>query len=98
MSWQEQVVAHMRQARRAGYGFHDAWTQAVTLYPPKGRDCGPLTPSLLDQEESLVAFFRRVSEDAWFGRRPALQHFHPSLLIERDGSPPNQRHRKLTAV
>lgn len=100
MSWQEEVVAHLCDSKRAGYGFDDAWLQAMTLFPPRGRDCGPERPSLLpdpDEAEPVVVFFRRVAADAWFGRRPALQHFHPSLLIQRDDSTPAGRSRRLAA-
>lgn len=101
MSWQSDVVDTMRDLRRDGQDFDGAWNTAITLHPPRGRDMGPERPTLLDRDESVVMFFRRVCEDAWAGRQPALAHFHPSLLIERDvtGSAVQpQRHRKLATV
>jgi hypothetical protein len=102
MSWQSNVVEHMRGLRANGTrDFEEAWRLALRAFPPRGRDMGPVTPTLLDDDgETVVAFFRRVADDAWHGRAPALQHFHPSLLLGDDGSEPaprTERHRKLAA-
>jgi hypothetical protein len=101
MSWQSDVVDTMLDLKRDGQSFDGAWRAALELHPPRGRDMGPERPTLLDRDESVVAFFRAACSDAWHNRRPALQHFHASLLIDRDatGSAVQpQRHRKLTAA
>lgn len=97
--WNTRVVEHLRDCKRRGLGFEDAWVTAMRMHPPSGSDWGPERPTLfgIDGDVSLVAFFKRACEDAWFGRRPALQHFHPSLLIEQDGTGPAVRARKLAA-
>lgn len=100
-SWQAKVVECLCGLRRAGLDFESSWKKAMTLHPPRGRDCGPERPTLWsDGEMPLVAFFRRACDDAWHGRQPALQHFHPSLLIERDETRHasiTTRHRSLAA-
>lgn len=98
--WNARVVEHLVMLKRQGLGFDDAWLMAMRAHPPRGRDCGPERPTLLDdprESESLVAFHRRACSDAWFGRRPELKHFHPSLLIDRDGSEIRPKQRRLAA-
>lgn len=99
VSWQSLVVGRLCELKREGLGFEDAWLRALKLYPPRGRDLSPERPALFGGDEGtpLVAFFKRACEDAWLGRRPALQHFHPSLLIERDESAPAAHQRRLAA-
>lgn len=96
-SWQSDVVDCLCDLKRSGFTFNVAWSRALSLYPARGRDMGPERPTLLDRDESVVAFFRRACEDAWHGRRPSLQHFHPSLLMGEDRSGPAVRQRRLAA-
>jgi hypothetical protein len=102
MSWTSDVVDHMLESKRAGFTHREAWRLALMAHPPRGRDLGPVTPSLLpdpDMAESVVAFFQRATYDAWHGFRPELAHFDASLLAGADASEPaprNERHRKLS--
>jgi hypothetical protein len=89
MSWQSDVVDCMLDLRRDGLAFDVAWTRAIKLHPPRPRDLGPERPQLWQvPEETVVEHFRRSCSDAWHNRRPALAHFHPSLLIARDEDGP----------
>lgn len=98
MTWEARVVAHLCECKAAGVPFQTAWNRAMVLHPPRGRDLGPERPQLWKIPElSVVDFFHAAADDAWHGRRPALQHFHPSLLMERDGTGPAVRTRRLAA-
>jgi hypothetical protein len=93
MSWQADVVERLCDYKAAGVPFDEAWRQAMIDCPPRGRDMGPERPSLFDRDTSQVAFFRRAADDAWHGRKPALQGFHPSLLLEVSGVTHGRRGR-----
>ena len=95
-SWPALVVDAMLEFKRAGFEFEEAWSMALARWPARGRDTGPRSPALFDgmttwqirHADTLVGFFKRACDDAWHGRKPALQHFHPSLLMEPDDSSP----------
>lgn len=99
-TWAADVVDHMLDLKQAGWAHEEAWRSAMRAHPPRGRDLGPERPSLLDEDESVAAFFKRATYDAWHGLRPALAHFHASLLQDVDLSEPaarTERQRKLAA-
>lgn len=90
--WVETIVGELRAAKLRGAPFEDAWTRAVRLYPPKGRDAGRSDGALFDPDqdgETVVQFTYRVCRQAWFGERPALAGFTMDAmmgLVSRDWS------------
>jgi hypothetical protein len=81
--WCQQIVDTLSACKAEGYAFEDAWTEAVELHPPRGRDLGPSAPSLLDEDEAPAVFLKRVCRDAWSGARPVLRHLANAMeLIE----------------
>ena len=80
MGWTGDVVTFLSDAKRSGVDFQAAWRAAVQKYPPRGPGMGQRQLSLEDEEETLLAFFERAVEDAWFDRRPALRHLSTDLL------------------
>ena len=79
-NWAGEVVAYLGEAKTAGVDFDTAWHNALFHHPPRGPGMGRRQLSFEDTEETLVDFFRRVTEDAWHGRRPVLRHLSVDLL------------------
>ena len=80
MSWDARVVQALGEYKRAGFSFSWAWDEVMKLCPPKGSMYGR---ELFDDDghptEDRVSFMRRVCDDAWHDRRPALRDL-PVLL------------------
>lgn len=74
-SWTERVIAELVACKEARLSFDVAWDMAMRRHPPRDHDHGPRVLSLLPGDpESLVDFTRRVTSDAWHGRKPALRN------------------------
>ena len=65
MNWPKEVVRELASLKRAQLPFDDAWRIALERHPPLQADRGPLRPTLLESEESVVEFTRRVCRKAW---------------------------------
>lgn len=88
--WTEQVVSYLRRCKRDGHGFSESWDGAMRKFPARSRDLGEYRPTLFAEgPESVVEFFRRVCDDAWHDRQPALRHFSVSAMrdarVDADG-------------
>jgi hypothetical protein len=105
-SWAADVVDHLIVLRADGYDFERAWTMAMRLHPPRGRDLGvPAAPRLFDETnrpvDGLVPFFRQVCENAYHdvrgpvgdGNGPAIRHFRVDMVRSVDESGPARRAR-----
>lgn len=88
MSWAVLMVEHLRQSRRAGETDHEAaWAAAMKAHPPRRRDFSEPPASLFDEPlEGLVEFTKRVTADAWYGRRP-MPNFERDLMLLRGREP-----------
>jgi hypothetical protein len=83
--WPEAIVQCLLELKQDGQDFDTAWAGALLLHPARGRDLGAYRPTLMPEPgetESVVEFTRRVAEDAWHNRRPALRNFNVSALVE----------------
>lgn len=84
MTWTAELVDHLCDLKRQGYGFERAWRIAVAAHPPPRRDMGldaeTLFEAARDEAETITEFLHRAASDAWFGRRPALAKL-PVLLV-----------------
>jgi hypothetical protein len=97
VTWEQRIVAHLRRSKAEGITFDVAWDRATRLHPPRGRYCGPieqaeqqtLFPDGKQEQdgplETHEQFLRRVSSDAWHGRRPKLKNFTLDILREGEG-------------
>jgi hypothetical protein len=105
MTWASDVVDRLIELRADGYDFDRAWTAALRLYPPHGRDLGAVTPRLFEEDnraaDGLVSFFRRACEAAYndvrgpagSGNGPAIRHFRVEMVRAVDDSGPARRAR-----
>jgi hypothetical protein len=92
MSWERKMTEALADLKAQGMGFREAWDHALLLHPPRGRYYGPRQPELGD--ESMLEFLERACDDAWHGRRPALQDL--PILMEAIGQDRSSFARKKT--
>lgn len=103
-SWYGTVVDYLIELRRAeGPDFERHWGLAMRRHPPRGRDASPATPRLFDETggkpDTLLAFFKRVTESAYCNERgpagsgigPALGYFRGEMVRHLDDSAPARR-------
>lgn len=85
MTWTDEVVSFLCDAKIAGVDYQEAWLAALREHPPSGVGLGQRQLAM-GEEETLIEFFARVTEDAWYGRRPTLQYLSVDLLDREDQS------------
>lgn len=100
MDWTALVTDELLVLKRSGVEFDAAWSLAVGKHRPplRAQAVGDGLTTLFDldgsvpDDEPLVDFVRRVADDAWHGRRPALGHLRDVVeeLFE-DWSEPAER-------
>jgi hypothetical protein len=90
------VVASLRESKRLGIQFEDAWVRATAANPPWASDKRVTVDPEGDQlvlreggqdsevEESHYESVRRYCRDAWHGYRPALAHFSLDMMGSAD--------------
>jgi hypothetical protein len=71
--WSEQIVGELLELKPTGMTFEEAWAQVVKAHPPRG-----FWPR--EDARDQVSWLRRVCEDAWDGKRPALAAFTMDLV------------------
>lgn len=87
-SWFAVVVAELRRHRADGLGFDHAWSKATHDHPPRAKD--DYAPRLFGSggEETVVGFFRRHCENAFYGTGEgnlvALRMFRVEMLADVD--------------
>lgn len=83
MSWSGELVDHLCDLKRAGYGFDAAWRTAIKAHPPEQTRRAAEPTNLFEvaapEFEPLEDFLRRACADAWAGRRPELARL-PALM------------------
>lgn len=96
--WAALVVDHLVQRRSEGWTFERAWQDALVWLPARGADASAATPRLFEEDgsrpDTIVAFHKRVCENAWHdrvdkpgsGNGPKLRHFRVELLRDLDMS------------
>jgi hypothetical protein len=98
--WQARLVASLCHSKQDGRTFDAAWAVAVRRHPPSMSDDVVPARALFDvttgeRELSIVESMRVFCEDAWFGRRPALEQFTMSLLQGEDETRSARRGRSM---
>lgn len=78
--WSSQVITRLRVEKDRGASFEEAWARTLAAHPPRGIGMGQAQLSLVDDQEHMPDFLKRVCDDAWHNRRPELMHLSTDLL------------------
>ena len=88
MTWSSRIIETLRELKRTGVSFDDAWAVAVSKHPPRLRDEGYRDTLFVldgdDGELSTVEWLHAVAGDAWHDRRPALRYLTEAMGLVTD--------------
>lgn len=90
VTWEQALVASLRESKDRGYSFAAGWAMAVRSHPPRSA-----------VEKEIVGAVEMFCFDAWHELKPALRSFSLEMLREGDRSRPAGRpgqHRALDAM